>query len=75
MPDPMKMQLNISGLAKRNDNLPLVRMGKFGGNTLILRLVYPSIGTFQSCHTQKCSQKLMLWPRHYANISYSIPTQ
>jgi hypothetical protein len=39
----MKMQLNISGLAKRSDNLPLVRVGKFGGHSLILRLVYPSI--------------------------------
>lgn len=75
MPDYMKMQLNISGIPKRNDNLPLVLVGKFGGNTLILRHVYPSIGTLQPFHTQKCSQNLMLWPRHYADISLSIPTQ
>ncbi|MDP2174077.1 MAG: hypothetical protein Q8J62_09920 [Candidatus Cloacimonadaceae bacterium] len=75
MPDHMKMQLNISGLAKLNDNLPLVRVGKFGGNSLILRLVYPSISLLQPFNTLKTSQKLMLWLRHYANISLSIPTQ
>jgi hypothetical protein len=75
MPDHMKMQLNISGLAKRNDNLPLVRVGKFCGHSLILRFVYPSISLLPPFNTLKTSQKLMLWPRHYANISLSIPTQ
>jgi hypothetical protein len=75
MSDYMKKRLNISGIPKRNDNLPLVRVGQVCGNTLILRLVYPSISILQPFNTQKCSQKLMLWPRYYADISLSIPTQ
>lgn len=59
MPDHMKMQLNISGIPKRNDNLPLVRVGKVCGNTLILRLVYPSISTLPPFNTLKTSQKLI----------------
>ena len=57
MPDHMKMQLNISGISKRNDNIPLVRVGKVCGNTLIFRLVYPSISTLQPFNTLKSSQK------------------
>lgn len=59
MPDYMKMQLNISGIPKRNDNLPVVRVGKVCGNTLILRLVYPSISILQPFNTLKTSQKLI----------------
>jgi hypothetical protein len=75
MSDHMKKRLNISGITKRNHELPWVCVNKVCGHMLILRLVYPSIGTLQSFHTQKSSQKLMLWPRHYADISLSIPTQ
>ena len=59
MSDYMKKRLNISGIPKRNDNLPLVRVGQVCGNTLILRLVYPSISILQPFNTQKCSQKLI----------------
>jgi hypothetical protein len=70
----MKKLLNISGINKRNDNLPLVSVGKFCGNTFILRLVYSSMGTLQPFDTLTTSQKLMFWLRHYAFISVSIPT-
>jgi len=33
--------LNVSGTAKRNDGLPLLRAGKVYANTLMSRLVYP----------------------------------
>ncbi len=59
MPDHMKMQLNISGISKRNDNISLVRVDKVCGNTLIFRLVYPSISTLQPFNTLKSSQKLI----------------
>lgn len=55
----MKMQLNSSGIPKRNDNIPLVRVGKVCGNTLILRLVYPIISTLQPFNTLKTNQKLI----------------
>ena len=69
----MKTLLNISGITKRNHNLPLVWVGKVCGNTLILRLVYPSIGTLQPFDTLTTSQKLMLKLQQYAFISFSIP--
>ena len=37
----LKTLLNVSGIAKRNGRLPLVRAGKVCVNTLMSRLVYP----------------------------------
>jgi hypothetical protein len=70
----MKMLLNISGITKRNYDLSFVCVGKVCGNTLILRIVYPLISTVQPFDTLTTSQKLILWLRHYAFISFSIPT-
>ena len=39
----LKMLLNVSGMAKRNGRLPLVRADKVCTNTLMSRLVYPLI--------------------------------
>jgi len=75
MHDHMKKLLNISGITKRNHDLPLVCVGKVCDNTLILRLVYPSIGTLQPFDTPTTIQKLTIWLRHYAFIPLSIPTQ
>lgn len=75
MHDHMKKLLNIFGITKRNHDLPLVCVNKVCGNALIFQLVYPSIGTLQSFNTLTTSQKLMLWLRHYAVISLSIPTR
>lgn len=71
----IKTVLNIFGITKRNHDLLLVSVGKVCGYMLILRLVYPSIGTVQPFDTQKFSQKLLpgLW--HYAFIALSIPTR
>jgi len=69
----IKKLLNISGKNKRYNNLPLGSVGKVCGNTLILRLVYPSIGTLQPFDTLTTSQKLMLKLQQYAFISFSIP--
>lgn len=41
MNDHLKTLLNVSGIAKRNGRLPLVRAGKVCVNTLMSRLVYP----------------------------------
>jgi hypothetical protein len=71
----MKTLVNISGITKRNHNIPLVCVGKICGNTLILQLVYSSIGTLQPFDIQKFSQKLMHCLGHYAFISFSIPTR
>lgn len=71
----IKMLLKLSGTTKRNHDLLLVSVGKVCGYTLILRLVYPSIGTLQSFDTLATSQKLMLGIRHYAVISLNIPTR
>ena len=59
MPEHVKMQLNNSGIIKRNHDLPLGSVGKACVNTLILRLVYPSISTLQPFNTLKTSQKLI----------------
>ena len=69
----MKTLLNISGITKRNHNLPLDCVGKAYNNTLILRLVYLSIGKLQPFDTLTTSQKLMLKLQQYAFISFSIP--
>ena len=37
----LKTLMNVSGIAKRNGRLPLVRAGKVCVNTLVSRLVYP----------------------------------
>jgi hypothetical protein len=37
----LKTLLNVSGIAKRNGGLPLLRPGKVCANTLMSRLVYP----------------------------------
>ena len=37
----LKTLLNVSGIAKRNGKLPLVRAGKISVNTLMSRQVYP----------------------------------
>ena len=37
----LKRLLNVSGIAKRNGRLPLVRTGKVCVNTLMSRQVYP----------------------------------
>jgi len=37
----LKTLLNVSGIAKRNGKLPLVKAGKVCVNTLMSRLVYP----------------------------------
>ena len=37
----LKTLLNVSGIAKRNGRLPLLRAGKVCVNTLMSRLVYP----------------------------------
>ena len=37
----IKTLMNVSGIAKRNGRLPLVRAGKVCVNTLMSRLVYP----------------------------------
>lgn len=71
----MKTLLNISGITQRNHNIPLVCVGKVCGNTLILRLVYPSIGNLQPFDPQTTNRKLILRLRHYAFITLSITTQ
>jgi hypothetical protein len=73
MPDHMKMQLNISGMTKRNQDLPLVTVNKVCGHSLILRLVYLSIGAIQPFDIETSRQKLMRCLQHDVFISLKHP--
>lgn len=55
--------LNISGIAKRNDRLPLARAGKVGVNTLMSQLVYPLNHLLRHFNVRAPCQKLArkLW--------------
>ena len=51
--------LNVSGIAKRNARLPLLRAGKVWANTLISRLVYPLNHALRLFNIRTPCQKLM----------------
>ena len=73
MSDHMKKRLNISGITKRNQDLPLVTVNKVCGHSLILRLVYLSIGAIQPFDIETTWQKLMRCLQHDAFISLKHP--
>ena len=51
--------LNVSGIAKRNGRLPLVRAGKVCVNTLMSRLVYPLNHALRPVGIRAPCQKLL----------------
>jgi hypothetical protein len=69
----MKKLVNISGVTKRNQDLPLVCVNKVYGHALILRLVYLSIGAMQPFDIQTTRQKLMRCLQDDAFISLKHP--
>ena len=59
----IKTLMNVSGIAKRNGRLPLVRADKVCTNTLMSRLVYPLIRVLRPFNIRTPCQKLVrrLW--------------
>ena len=59
----LKMLLNVSGIAKRNGRLPLVRAGKVCANTLISQLFIPIKSSLAAIQHPVTLPKLMrrLW--------------
>jgi hypothetical protein len=59
----IKTMMNVSGIAKRNGRLPLVRAGKVCVNTLVSRLVYPLNHALRPLYIRTPCQKLVrrLW--------------
>ena len=55
----LKTLLNVSGIAKRNGSLPLLRLGKICANTLMSRLVYPLNNTLRPFDIPTPCQKLV----------------
>ena len=51
--------LNVSGIAKRNARLALLRAGKVCANTLMSRLVYPFNNALRLFNIRTPCQKLM----------------
>ena len=56
---PLKTLLNVSGIAKRNGRLPLVRAGKVCVNTLVSRQVYPLNDLLRPFDVRTPCQKLV----------------
>ena len=59
----IKTMMNVSGIAKRNGRLPLVRAGKVCVNSLMSRQVYPLNHALQPFDIRTPYQKLVrrLW--------------
>ena len=59
----LKILMNVSGIAKRNARLPLVRAGKVCVNTLVSRQVYPLKHLLRPFDIHTPCQKLLrrLW--------------
>ena len=59
----IKTMMNVSGIAKRNGRLPLVRAGKVCVNTLMSRQVYPLKHLLRPFDIHTPCQKLLrrLW--------------
>lgn len=68
----LKSLLNVSGIANRNDGLPLARKGKVSGNTLMSRLDYSLNRTWQPFDLRKSSQKLTHRLLLYGFFSVSV---
>jgi hypothetical protein len=70
----IKTLLNVSGITKRNDGLPLIREGKVSGNTFMSRLVCPLNRTLQSFDIRKSCLKLIcrLWLYGFFSVSVSL---
>lgn len=68
----LKTLLNVSGIAKRNGGLPLVRAGKVCAKTFMLRLVYPLNHVLQPFDIRTPCQKLVrrLW-RYAFSLCYA----
>jgi hypothetical protein len=71
---PLKSLLNVSGITKRNDGLPLIREGKVSGNKHVPRLVSPVNRTLQPFDIRKSFQKLIcrLWQYGFFSVSVSL---
>ena len=67
----IKSLLNVSGITKQNDGLPLIREGKVSGNTLMSRLVCSLNRTLQPFDIRKSCQKLTrrLWLYGFFSVS------
>ena len=59
----LKTLLNVSGIAKRNDGLPLARADKISANSLMSRLVCPLNHALRAFDIRTPGQKLVrrLW--------------
>ena len=74
MISPLKSLLNVSGITKRNDGLPLIREGKVNGNTHVPRLVSPVNQVLRSFDIWKSCLKLTrrLWLYGFFSVSVSL---
>ena len=68
----LKTLLNVSGIAKRNGRLPLVRAGKVCVNTLMSRLVYPLNHLLQPFDIRTPCQKIV---RRLCRYAFSLCQQ
>jgi hypothetical protein len=69
---PLKTLLNVSGIAKRNGRLPLVRAGKVCVNTLVSRQVYPLNHLLQPFDIRIPCQKIV---RRLCRYTFSLSQQ
>ena len=65
----IKTLMNVSGIAKRNGRLPLVRAGKVCVNTLVSRLVYPLNHALRPLYIRTPCQKLV---RRLCRYAFSL---
>ena len=68
----LKILMNVSGIAKRNGRLPLVKAGKVCVNTLVSRQVYPLNHLLQPFDIRTPCQKIV---RRLCRYAFSICQQ